>query len=145
MKKFILTRIVSTDHGTYGALREEFKEPFAVTYELPWHDNKKNISCIPAGRYLARRAVYGRSKAKKYRYDSFVLIDVKGRKGIFLHIGNKIEDSKGCILIGEAFEPVLLKNKKVVPGIVCSKKGFKEFMGSIGNQTEIELDIREAA
>lgn len=146
MKKYIIARITSTDNGTYGTIREQFKEPFAVTYELPWHDNKINISCIPPGRYLAKKAVYGRSKQKKYRYNSFIVVNVPGRTGIFLHIGNSIEDSRGCILMGELFDPVRLKKKKkIVPGIRCSKKGFNEFMGNLEKETEIEIEVKDGS
>ena len=144
MRRFILTRTAKTDRGVYGTLKEEFKEPFAVTHERAWHDNKKNISCIPPGRYIMKRAIYGISKAKNKRYQSFVLMNTPGRTGIFLHIGNKIEDSRGCILIGEYFDPVLNSKRKVIPGILGSKKGFKEFMGNIGHVNEAELLIVEA-
>lgn len=144
MKKYIVTRTAKTERGTYGTIREQFLEPFAVTYELPWRGNKKNISCIPPGKYFAERAVYGVSKIKKKQYESFIILDVPRRSGIFLHVGNSIQDSRGCILLGESFDPVFIKGRKIAPGILSSKKGFRDFMGSIGKAKQIELEILEA-
>ncbi len=64
------------------------------TLELPWLDNKNNISCIPEGEYnvIPNNTV---SHPNTYR-----LCDVPKRSGILIHIANYPKDIKGCIAVG---------------------------------------------
>lgn len=62
------------------------------TLELPWLDNKPNISCIYAGFHKFKRDLYGRFKW-------FKIIDVDGRTNIEFHIGFEPSHSQGCILV----------------------------------------------
>jgi len=71
------------------------------TLELPFLDNKKNISCIPNGTYLVNKV----ATAKRGRY--FVILNVPGRSGIRIHAGNYASGTKvdtlGCICPGRSF------------------------------------------
>ena len=69
-----------------------------VTLELPWKENKRNISCIPTGLYRAK-------KYYSYQHNRTVilLLDVPGRSWIEMHPGNFTNDTRGCILPGESF------------------------------------------
>jgi len=77
---------------TYGEFR-------AFTLELPWLDNKGNVSCIPAGVYEAKKYM---SPSKK----SIVLMleDVPGRSYIQIHAGNYTRQIQGCILVGDSIK-----------------------------------------
>lgn len=74
-------------------------EIIVYTLELPWKDNKKNISFIPAGIYSGF-----------LRYDHsdhwrIELQDVPGnREYAQIHIGNVIKNTEGCILVGMKLE-----------------------------------------
>lgn len=72
------------------------------TLELPWHDNRVNVSCIPEGRYKFTRDGHG-------RFQWFKLLDVPGRSFIEFHQGIKPEHSQGCILMSRES---LLKMRK---------------------------------
>lgn len=97
----VLQRLATADDGTLGRLTAP---NFAcLTLELPWRENANGLSCIPAGRYLAR---WTRSpRLRKYTYE---ITDVPGRAGIRLHAGNLAGDvrmglvshSLGCPLLG---------------------------------------------
>lgn len=64
------------------------------TLERPWLNNKKNVSCIPEGRY----PIY---VFKHYRWGDIIgLKNVPGRTEILFHPGNYVKDTKGCILPG---------------------------------------------
>lgn len=67
------------------------------TLEPPWLDNRRNVSCIPAGEY--RCEFLAKSASGKYK-DVFHLQDVPGRSGILIHNGNLVSHTKGCILLG---------------------------------------------
>lgn len=89
----ILQRLIVNEKVTLGEITIEDK--IFKTLELPWKDNQRNISCIPAGVY---KAIYIFSN--RFQKYLFVLTNVPDRDFIELHIGNKVEDTHGCILLG---------------------------------------------
>lgn len=79
--------------------------PDIYTLELPWRDNKRNISCIPQGLYNV--VPHNTNKYPK----SYRLLNVPDREGILIHEGNFASsvkfanrtyepETKGCILVG---------------------------------------------
>lgn len=127
-----LVRVSSNSEGTYGVLCQG-TIPFAVTLERAWRDNKVGESCIPVGTYGCRRVV-----SPKFG-DTFEVQGVPGRSAILFHKGNLQDDSHGCILIGEAFNPVTGR-----PGITASKEGFEEFLNITSQTLFFQLEIIEA-
>jgi hypothetical protein len=120
-----LNRVAMTDDGTFGVLLQNGK-PFALTLERQWLDNKRNVSCIPAGKYMAVRCnksvEYGYRDSPKFG-DTFVVESVPGRSKILFHKGNIDDDSHGCILVGEQFGKLGRST-----AILSSKDGFNEFL-----------------
>lgn len=102
MKQAVLTRSVSSDHGTFGTLVLDSGEEFR-TAELPWRENAPFLSCIPTGFY---RCVWKHSPRFGFVYE---LKDVPNRSHILIHAGNYAGDQKkglrsdtdGCILLGQ--------------------------------------------
>jgi hypothetical protein len=125
----LLLRVADNSIATYGVLIHG-GTPFALTLERPWRENRRGESCIPAGRYTCRRV-----KSPKFG-DTFEIVNVPGRSAILFHKGNIDDDTHGCILVGEQFEPVLGK-----PGIVASKEGFAEFLGLLRLVDEFPIEI----
>jgi hypothetical protein len=115
---------------TFGVLLLESGVPFAVTLERPWLSNMKGRSCIPPGRYVAKRHV-----SPKFG-ETFWLQDVPGRSEILFHKGNLADDTHGCILVGESFNPVGGED-----GITASKEGFNEFMRLNAGKESIVITI----
>ena len=116
MKEFWIWRFPSIQDGTFGVMLDD-NLPFAVTLEREWADNRKNISCIPNGNYTCRRVDSPRFG------NTFEICNVHGRTEILFHKGNIKDDSHGCIILGEQYEPVMGKN-----GVVSSGKAFEEFL-----------------
>lgn len=79
--------------GTNGILTiNEEPEPLCYTIELPWKDNRRRISCIPAGTYMLRRRYSPRFKWHLH------VQDVPGRSLILFHpANNAILELQGCI------------------------------------------------
>ena len=77
--------------GTNGDLLLD-GERLCSTIELPWKENKPQVSCIPEGRYELRKRYtpgFGRH---------FMLMNVPGRSFILLHAANDaLKEIKGCI------------------------------------------------
>lgn len=111
----ILQRLTTSEQGTFGVLLV-YGRPYYVTLELPWKDNKKDISCIPPGTYHATKMF-----SEKFQKVVFVLHDVPGRDFIEFHIGNKIKDTLGCVLLGSEYS-------RTDYAVVESRLAFDDFM-----------------
>jgi hypothetical protein len=107
--KCLLTR--KTDDGKQTTGELEVIENNVVTFscktlELPWKDNKQELSCIPTGTYTVVRHISPRWGT------CFWVKDVPGRTHILFHAGNYAgsknpktgtPDTLGCILPGVGF------------------------------------------
>jgi hypothetical protein len=89
--------------------------------ERPWKDNQENISSIPSGRYSA---LLRYDKKDKWRIQ---LKNVPGRTGVQIHIGNEVDQSKGCVLVGAKLNDDLCSLQE---SSVAYKKLKSEFYGS---------------
>jgi len=97
MKRLILQRIAQTSEWTMGKLYDEDGAEVCNTLELGWRNNIRNISCIPSGNYKCTITDEGG------RYPVIRVLNVPGRDGIQIHIGNYLTQIKGCILVGTAY------------------------------------------
>lgn len=72
----------------------------------------KGATAIPAGRYRLQLNTYGGMNARYKRQFPALhrgmveLVDVPGFKYIYIHIGNNIGDTSGCLLVGLQYEQV---------------------------------------
>ncbi len=118
-----LVRLRKSDHGTEGLLF--FRHFSCFSMELPWRDNRRNISCIPAGIYTVRLRVsprYGRV---------YWVIEVPDRSYILIHLGNWGGDvsrglkthTNGCILLGK-YTGILQGQRAVL----CSRPTITRFL-----------------
>lgn len=87
-----LTRLDTTNQGTIGEL--VVGDFSCFTMEPPWHDNRRNTSSIPFGRYpcLWRRS-------PRYGW-TYAVTRVPDRSFILIHPGNIVQHTRGCILPG---------------------------------------------
>ena len=140
MKQLLLSRLVDDGSQTVGYMTmfEDIFKPLEkfCTIEQQWEDNKRNISCIPAGKYIC--IVRYSDKYKRH----LIVKDVYGRKLILLHWGNYNHNTKGCILIGTNFADI---NGDGETDITASKKAFSRLMSHIKDGEQIELTITESA
>lgn len=126
-----LIRVGSSKRGTFGVMRHG-QVPFVLTLERPWEDNKQDVSCIPAGRYRCRRI---RSPRFGTTYE---ICDVPGRTHVLFHAGNTLENTQGCILVGEEFSGTW-----EAPMLVSSQRGFGELVKYLDGMGEFDLVIHE--
>jgi hypothetical protein len=131
MKEFTLKRIAKINDGTFGVLLDA-GVPFCLTVERPWLNNEVGKSCIPTGIYICRRV-----KSTKFGI-TLEVTDVQGRTEILFHKGNIMDDSHGCIILGEQYEPLNGKN-----AVLSSGKAFQEFMSRLEGINEFRLTIME--
>jgi hypothetical protein len=105
MKKFKLLRLIQNG-GIVGVLiLEDTKKIICLTLERGWHNNATNVSCIPAGKYICKKVMKENTGVSIAKSEfTYQVTDVPNRTKIMMHIGNTIEDLKGCIAPVEATE-----------------------------------------
>jgi hypothetical protein len=104
--ELLLKRFSSADESTLGLV---FVEERFFCYSLEDQFNEPKIpgeTRIPAGRYqIILRNEGGMVTRYKKRFSwhrgMLWLQDVPGFRFIYLHVGNKDDDSEGCILVGD--------------------------------------------
>jgi hypothetical protein len=117
---------VSGDNGTFGVFIIDGMPRF-VSCELPWKDNQRNISCVPAGTYPIMKMY-----SPRFQKTVYMIADIPGRDAVEIHIGNTIKDSHGCILIGIGFGAT----DYLISG---STIAFGEFMNNFVTFTSITI------
>jgi hypothetical protein len=131
MKQAKLKRIVSNEFGTFGQLSNSINNLVLFTVELPWLENKNNISCISVGKYICKWTKSPR--LKKYTYE---ITKVSKRSGIRIHAGNFPKQILGCVGLG-------LKRGTMdgQQGIFSSQTAIRKFE-TIMNKEDFELEIK---
>lgn len=137
--KLTLVRLVGDAEGTLGTLHHG-NRIVCLMGELPWRDNRSNISCIPPGRY--RVTYLARSGSGRYR-DVYHVRDVRGRSGILIHAGNYSgdraqglrTDSHGCLLPG--LRPGRLSGQRAV----LASRGALAALHAVTGRKGFELEV----
>lgn len=93
--------------------------------ELPWKENKHNISCIPEGIYSVEP---NNTTAHPHTYR---VLNVPDRSGILIHIANYISDLRGCIGLGMSLNDI---DKDGKLDISSSTKAVKKLYDLIGEE-----------
>jgi Family of unknown function (DUF5675) len=128
----VITRTY-TDKETFGELvATNGGATFTCkTLELPWKNNQRNVSCIPAGWYTVDWSF----SASRMKY-TYRIKNVTGRSGILIHVGNfaagKKVDIEGCILVGNAFKDL---NNDSILDIANSTVTLKALEGFLGKKS----------
>lgn len=129
-----ITRIRSGDDGTFGKLSSEGFSCF--TGELPWRNNMRGISCVPAGVYhcqIRQSPKFG----KVYH-----LTDTPGRSLVLIHSGNFCGDTskgytshvEGCILLGRFFGRIANRHGEMQAAVCSSLPAVDAFKKAMGMQ-----------
>ena len=126
-----LIRVGSSERGTFGVIRHG-QIPFVLTLERPRAENAADVSCIPVGRYRCRRI-----RSPKFGL-TYEVCEVPGRTQVLFHAGNTLEDTHGCILVGEEFSGTW-----DAPMLVSSQRGFGELIKYLDGVPEFDLVIHD--
>ena len=101
------------------------------TLELPYKNNARKISCIPAGVYRGVRRT-----SPKYG-DHVHITNVPGRDLILMHNANYVRQLEGCIAVGEDFKDI--DGDKTVD-VTNSVKTVKKLMSMLPNEFQIIIE-----
>lgn len=134
MKTLTLTRIAKRADYTIGRLEDENGVKICDTLEPTWRDYKggelkvPRKSAVPEGTYPVVV-----TKSKKFGKYLPLLVGVPGFEGIRIHSGNTVNDTEGCILVGQN----LIKGK-----VLLSRLTLEKLMRLIENEKRIFLTIK---
>jgi hypothetical protein len=101
------------------------------TLELPWRDNQRNISRIPAGEYEAIKYY-----SPKFKRTVILLLDVPERTGIEIHPGNTIDDTTGCIVVGKKWGDI---NKDGNPDVLDGRKAMDKILSLLPETFKVRI------
>lgn len=144
MRTLILTRRVNSGEGCFGRLTGEGIGLYSA--ELPWRDNMRKLSCIPAGAYTC--LPYSSARFPR----TFRLASVPGRSDILIHSGNFAgnrelgfkSDSSGCILpgtgVGRLNGQYAAKGSRRAMELINTWSGRKGFILEIREDWALEPD-----
>lgn len=123
-----LDRVLEANGATMGVL-SGLSRPL-YTLEEVWRDNKRGISCVPAGTYKC--VPHGWEVGTKVtKPQTWELVGVPGRSAVLIHIGNYTKDTEGCILagLGMAISPTLsmVNDSKTAIAVMRKEIGRNEF------------------
>lgn len=118
------------DDGTFGKFIVDGGVFTRLSGELPWRDNKTDISCVPVGTYHVKLDYSPKRGTKVYE-----LQNVPGRTDCQIHSSSfcgdkekgKLSDLLGCISLGDhiAESP---SGQHILTGSKKSVKAFYDFM-----------------
>ena len=134
MKTLTLTRIAKRADYTIGRLEDENRVKICDTLEPTWRDFKggelkvPRKSAVPEGTYPVVV-----TKSKKFGKYLPLLVGVPGFEGVRIHSGNTVNDTEGCILVGQN----LIKGK-----VLLSRLTLEKLMRLIENEKRIFLTIK---
>ena len=134
MKTLTLTRIAKRTDYTIGRLEDENGVKICDTLEPTWRNYKggelkvPRKSAVPEGTYPVVI-----TKSKKFGKYLPLLVGVPGFKGVRIHSGNTVNDTEGCILVGQN----LIKGK-----VLLSRLTLEKLMRLIENEKRIFLTIK---
>jgi hypothetical protein len=123
-----ITRLSDDKVQTLGKLT--FGDKSFHTLELPWKNNERKVSCIPAGKYK----VIKRNSPKYGTH--FHVQNVPGRDLILIHHGNYHTDILGCILVGKGLTDINGDGRK---DVTQSKVAMSELIQLLPAEFNLEI------
>lgn len=107
----------------------------AHTLELPWLNNARAKSCIPAGTYTARLTMSPRFKRELWLIDG-----VPNRSGIRIHAANFAHQLHGCIALGMQSVDIDKDGKLDVARSQEAMRAFHQACGTARTMTVTIID-----
>ena len=132
----VIIRYDTGPEGTPGTLILRDWRTYRVI-ELPWKDNARDVSCIPAGGPYALR-VRPAAESRRFSYDHVAVDDVPERSNILFHGGNwggSEADGFACELLGCIAPGLAPQHRRVngalQPGVASSRAALARVVEAV--------------
>jgi len=137
----VLKRKRNNGDTTIGNLRDGFLSMHTLEDE-PREVKVKGETRIKAGTYeiLERKVISPKTKKYRNRFPWFnwhlELQDVPNFKYVYIHIGNKDEDTDGCILVGEE-----ASGNRIIRSTEAFSRLYHYIMGALNSGERVFISI----
>jgi hypothetical protein len=129
MMTLTLQRDDQDSRRTLGTIQAPDSSILCQTLELPWLDNARDASCIPAGTYQCFLRW-----SPEHKMSLYWITGVEGRDDVEIHWGNFPSNTKGCVLVGKERESDAIDD---------SKLAFASFMAYLQGATQFTLVVAD--
>jgi len=100
------------------------------TLELPWKDNKTDISCIPGGWYECRKII------SPSNGECVEILNVIGRTNVQVHSANFTRQILGCVAVGDSLK---FLDRDTIPDVTNSKATLKKLLTALPKAFRLEV------
>lgn len=154
MLKLLDKRISSGDEATLGTLFDVTDAPKFLCYVLEDQFNEPKIpgeTRIPPGRYQIKlRNKGGMIKRYKKRFPwhkgMLWLQDVPGFKWVYMHVGNKDDDTDGCLLLGDGQISNVTERGMVTTSVAAYRRIYEMIVAELDTVTgEVWITVEDYA
>jgi hypothetical protein len=140
-REIILVRKYQDENITLGHMDIVDSNTSSIIYscptlELPWNDNKRNISCVPFGIYDIHLEY-----SNAFDEDLWELKGVEGRSEVKIHVANYVTQLRGCIAPGLRHADI---NSDGVIDVSSSRKALESIHKAMGSETRSKITIIDA-
>lgn len=155
MMELFVQRISSGDEATLGIMHnttQESQRKF-MCYVLEDQFNEPKIpgeTRIPPGRYqILLRAEGGMHQryGKRFSWHKGMLWlqNVPGFTFIYIHVGNKDDDSEGCLLIGDGQTSNVVERGQVASSVSAYTRVYSQIVTKLEAGEEVWIEIEDYA
>jgi len=145
-------RISSGDEATLGTMFDITGEPKFLCYVLEDQFNEPKIkgeTRIPPGRYeIKLRNEGGMIKRYQKRFDwhkgMLWLQDVPGFEWVYMHVGNKDDDTDGCLLLGDGQISNVLERGQVTSSVAAYRRLYQSIVTALETE-QVWITIEDYA
>ncbi len=136
MVVYQMVRFQSNQFGTFSLLTLQSGKTLIIG-ELPWKDNRPNLSCIPKNEYVCRRIISPKF-GEVYKVDN-----VPNRTNILIHAANFVGDTEkrlksdvlGCLAPGKRMGTLSLANKTGQLAVLASGDALRELLAEVDGES----------
>ena len=153
MTELLNRRISSGDEATLGTLFNVDGEPKFLCYMLEDQFNEPKIpgeTRIPPGRYeikLRKEGGMFERYTKRFHWHGGMLWlqDVPDFTWVYIHVGNKDDDTEGCLLVGDGQISNVIERGQVMSSVVAYRRLYSMIIESLNLGNEVWITVEDYA
>lgn len=153
--ELFVARIASGKEATLGTLHDVTDQyhPKFGCYVLEDQHNEPKVpgeTRIPSGRYkVILRTEGGMNKryGKRFHWHRGMLWlqDVPDFTFIYIHVGNKDDDSEGCLLVGDGQISNVVERGQVTSSVTAYTRLYNQIVAALDDGEEVWIEIEDYA